>query len=63
MQKLLTFFNKIIGIFQLLTFEITLTDDVVSFEHPGPGLSGLCWKNKPILQQIYMDTNDGEMIL
>ena len=33
------FFNKNIGIFRTLTFEIlyeTLTNDVVSFEQPGP---------------------------
>ena len=40
-QKLLTLFNKNIGLFQILIFEIfieTLTNDVVSFEQPGPGM-------------------------
>ena len=38
MQKLLTFFQQkiYIGNVQILTFEI-LTNDVVSFEQPGPG--------------------------
>ena len=33
------FFNKNIGIFQILTFEIfneTLTNDIVSYDQPGP---------------------------
>ena len=40
MQKLLTFFNQNSDIFQILTFGFfneTLTNDVVSFEQPGPG--------------------------
>ena len=37
MQKLLTFFStKNIGIFETLVFE-SLTNDIVSFEQPGPG--------------------------
>ena len=38
LQKLLTFFQQNIGIFQILAFEIyeTLTNNVVSFEQLGP---------------------------
>ena len=36
--KVLTFFNKNIGTFEILTFKINvlLTNDVVNFEQPGP---------------------------
>ena len=41
MQKLIRFFNKNIVIFNIFMFEILtkpLTNNVVSFEQPGPGV-------------------------
>ena len=56
MQKLLTFFStKNIGVFEILKFENfneTLTNDVVSFEQPGPGFTAeMCIREK--IQKLF----------
>ena len=40
MQSFSFFFNKNIGVFEILKFEVlqTFTNDIVSFEQPDPGL-------------------------
>ena len=62
LQKLLTFFStKNIGIFEKLTSENneTLTNDVVSFEQPGPDLLAFylsclfMFKGRFLLFQVY----------
>ena len=55
MQKLLTFFfsTKNIGIFEILRFvNVWLTNDVVSFEQPGPR----CDLMRPGVGYMYLQT-------
>ena len=43
-QKLLTFFNKKywrISVINILNFNNTVTNDIVSFEQPGPDVLGM----------------------
>ena len=48
LQKLLTFFHKKYWLFwdiNVWNFNDTLTNDIVSFEQPGPDKSAIVWPN------------------